>query len=400
MRDILTFILAGGKGERLDPLTRDRAKPAVPFGGIYRIVDFALSNCVNSGLRRIFLLTQYKSFSLQRHILEGWNIYSNQLGEFIDVVPAQQRISADWYRGTADAIYQNLNMVQDYDPKLVLILAGDHVYKMDYRKMIDDHVRTGADMTVACLSMLKSESANFGVVEVNKNSMIVGFQEKPKNPKTIPSNPGSIFGSMGIYLFNADVLLKELKIDADQNDSGHDFGRNIIPQMVQKKMKVFAYDFAASNEFSYWRDIGTRDAYYQANMDLVGPDPKFNLFEKTWPLRTHYHHHSPVRAYTTGKKPGTIVNSLVASGCVLESAQVVHSVVSNNVFLKDGASVKNSVIMDSVTIGQGAQIQNAIIDKDVVIPAGARIGFDPPEDRKRFTLTTSGIVIVAKKTSL
>ncbi len=401
MRDVLTFILAGGKGERLDPLTRDRAKPAVPFGGIYRIIDFALSNCVNSGLRRIFILTQYKSFSLQRHILEGWNIYSNQLGEFIDVVPAQQRISSDWYRGTADAIYQNLNMVGDYNPKLVLILAGDHVYKMDYRKLIDYHLEKGADLTVSCVTMPKEDSIHFGVVEVNKQNMVTGFQEKPEKPKTIPASPNEIFGSMGIYLFNADLLKKELLADAAKSDSDHDFGKNIIPQMIAKKLKVYAYDFAKENEASsYWRDIGTRDSYYQANMDLCGPKPKFDLYDNSWPLRTHYHHYAPFRVYTTGKTPGTIVDSLVASGCVLESAQIEHSVVSNNVVIRDGVLIKNSVIMDSVTIGKGAQIQGVIIDKDVDIPAGTKIGFYPDMDRQRFVLTTSGIVIVAKKTSL
>jgi glucose-1-phosphate adenylyltransferase len=400
MRDVLTFILAGGKGERLDPLTRDRAKPAVPFGGIYRIVDFALSNCVNSGLRRIFLLTQYKSFSLQRHILEGWNIYSNQLGEFIDVVPAQQRISSDWYRGTADAIYQNLNMVGDYAPKRVLVLAGDHVYKMDYRKLIEYHLNKGADMTVACIAMPKNDSKHFGVVQVDKHNMVVGFQEKPEIPKTIPASPDEIFGSMGIYLFNTDILKKELIADAAKMDSDHDFGKNIIPQMVARKLKVFAYDFAKENTSAYWRDIGTRDSYYQANMDLCGANPKFNLYEKAWPLRTHHHHYPPLRVYTTGKTPGTIVDSLVASGCVLESGRIEHSVVSNNVVIKDGVFIKNSVIMDGVTIGRGTQIQGAIIDKDVDIPAGSKIGFNPDLDRQRFVLTTSGIVIVAKKTSL
>ena len=401
MREVLTFILAGGKGERLDPLTRDRAKPAVPFGGIYRIVDFALSNCVNSGLRRIFLLTQYKSFSLQRHILEGWNIYSNQLGEFIDVVPAQQRISSDWYRGTADAIYQNLNMVGDYNPNMVLILAGDHVYKMDYRKLIEYHLSKGADMTVACITMPKNDSVHFGVVEVNKQNMVVGFQEKPEKPKTIPASPEEIFGSMGIYLFNADILKRELVADAAKMDSDHDFGKNIIPQMVSKKLKVYAYDFAKDNEVSsYWRDIGTRDSYYQANMDLCGAKPKFSLYDKAWPLRTYHHHYPPLRFYTTGKMPGIIIDSLVAGGCVLESCQIEHSVVSNNVTIRDGVLIKNSVIMDSVTIGKGAQIQGAIIDKDVDIPAGTKIGFDPTLDRQRFVLTTSGIVIVAKKTSL
>ncbi len=401
MRDVLTFILAGGKGERLDPLTRDRAKPAVPFGGIYRIVDFVLSNCVNSGLRRIFLLTQYKSFSLQRHVLEGWNICSAQLGEFIDVVPAQQRISTDWYRGTADAIYQNLNMIQDYGPKLVLILAGDHVYKMDYRKMIEYHIDKGADMTVSCIQMPKSESVLFGVVEADKNNKVTGFQEKPQTPKTIPSDPQSIFASMGIYLFNTDTLFNELKMDAARADSDHDFGKNIIPQMIQKKLKVFAYDFALENTHStYWRDIGTRDAYYQANMDLLGAEPEFNLYEKSWPLRTYHQQYPPIRVMTKDNHPGTVVDSLISGGCVIEGGEVNRSVVSSNVYIKDKAKVSRSVLMEGVMVGEGAQIQNAIIDKEVVIPPGTKIGFDPPEDRQHFTLTTSGIVIVAKKTSL
>ncbi|MEI7998941.1 MAG: glucose-1-phosphate adenylyltransferase [Candidatus Omnitrophota bacterium] len=401
MRDVLTFILAGGKGERLDPLTRDRAKPAVPFGGIYRIVDFALSNCVNSGLRRIFLLTQYKSFSLQRHILEGWNIYSNQLGEFIDVIPAQQRLSADWYRGTADAIYQNSHVIQDYEPKLILILAGDHVYKMDYRKMIEYHLNKGADMTVSCIKMPKTEAVNFGVVEVDKNNMVTGFQEKPQNPKTIPSDPQTIFGSMGIYLFNVEVLKNELKIDASKVDSDHDFGKNIIPQMVQKKLKVFAYDFAIENNHStYWRDIGTRDAYYRSNMDLIGNEPKFNLYEKSWPLRTYHHQYPPIRVISVGDNHGSIINSIVGGGCFIEGGEVNHSVISSNIHIKNKARVVRSVLMEGVVVGEGAQIQNAIIDKEVEIPANSKIGFDPSLDRQRFVLTTSGIVIVAKKTSL
>lgn len=401
MRDLLTFILAGGKGERLDPLTRDRAKPAVPFGGIYRIIDFTLSNCVNSGLRRIFLLTQYKSFSLQRHILEGWNIYSNQLGEFIDVVPAQQRISSDWYRGTADAIYQNFHMIQDYKPKLVLILAGDHLYKMDYRKFIEYHLHKGADMSVACITMPKNDSIHFGVVEVDKENRVTGFEEKPKTPKTIPSDPNAFFGSMGIYLFNVDVLCRELQIDEDTPDSDHDFGKNIIPQMIAKKSYVAAYDFAKENTFcTYWRDIGTRDAYYQANMDLLGSQPIFPIYDKKWPLRAHHHHYPPVRMYTTGDNPGSIVDSLIASGCVVESAEVEHSILSSNVFIGDGASVKNSVLMDGVTIAKGAKVQNAIIDKEVIIPPGTIIGFDADLDRKRFVLTTSGVVIIPKKSSL
>lgn len=401
MRDVLTFILAGGKGERLNPLTRDRAKPAVPFGGIYRIIDFTLSNCVNSGLRRIFLLTQYKSFSLQRHLLEGWNIYSNQLGEFIDIIPAQQRIGADWYKGTADAIYQNIYAIEDYDPKVILILAGDHVYKMDYRKLIDYHMERKADMTVGCIRMPKEESVNFGIIEVDSHNRVFGFQEKPNDPHTIPGAPDQIYGSMGIYLFNADVLLKELGIDAKRTDSDHDFGKNIIPQMIAKKMSVFAYQFDdEANVSAYWRDIGTRDAYYQANMDLVGPNPKFNLYDRSWPLRTYHHQYPPSKFLSTAEHKGSIENSLIASGGVIEGAKIVNSVLSSNVTVKSGAQIINSVIMEGVVVGDGARIQNAIVDKDNVIPPGCKIGFDLNVEREKFAVTTSGIVIVAKRTPL
>jgi glucose-1-phosphate adenylyltransferase len=401
----LTFILAGGKGERLNPLTRDRAKPAVPFGGIYRIIDFTLSNCVNSGLRRMFLLTQYKSFSLQRHLLEGWNIYSNQLGEFIDVIPAQMRTGSDWYKGTADAIYQNIYAIHDYNPNLVLILAGDHVYKMDYRKLIDYHIDRGADLTVGCIRMPKEESQHFGVIEVDVKNKIQGFQEKPLTPKTIPGSPEEIFCSMGIYLFNRNALLKELEIDAQSPASSHDFGKNIIPQMIQKKMKVFAYQFDQEDNVStYWRDIGTRDAYYQANMDLVGPNPKFNLYDKSWPVRTYHHQYPPIKinAVREGKEEcaGSIVDSIISSGCIIEGGSVTRSVLSSNVVVKNRASVVNSVLMQDVVIGEGAQVQNAIIDKDNVIPPNARIGFDIEADRQKFEITKSGIVIVAKRTPL
>lgn len=401
MRDVLTFILAGGKGERLNPLTRDRAKPAVPFGGIYRIIDFTLSNCVNSGLRRIFLLTQYKSFSLQRHLLEGWNIYSNQLGEFIDIIPAQQRIGADWYKGTADAIFQNIYTIEDYNPKIILILAGDHVYKMDYRKLIDYHLERKADMTVGCIRMPKEESVNFGIIEVDNHNRVFGFQEKPHEPRTIPGAPDQIYGSMGIYLFNADVLLKELGVDAKSADSEHDFGKNIIPQMIAKKMSVFAYQFDdEANVSAYWRDIGTRDAYYQANMDLVGPHPKFNLYDKSWPLRTYHHQYPPIKVMTTAGHKGSIENSLIASGCVIEGGSIVNSVLSSNVTVKSGAQIVNSVIMEGVVVGEGARIQNAIVDKDNVIPPRCNIGFDLTVEREKFAVTTSGIVIVAKRTPL
>ncbi|MCR4337163.1 MAG: sugar phosphate nucleotidyltransferase, partial [Candidatus Omnitrophica bacterium] len=278
MRDVLTFIMAGGKGERLNPLTRDRAKPAVPFGGIYRIIDFTLSNCVNSGLRRVYVLIQYKSFSLQKHILAGWDVVSTQLGEFIDVLPPQQRIGSDWYLGTADAIYQNSYAIRDHNPESVLILAGDHIYKMNYQKMIAFHQEKGADMTVACIPMPVDTAAGFGVIEVDADNRVQGFQEKPDKPKTIPGDPNRILASMGIYLFNKDVLLKELELDAKDKASSHDFGKNIIPSMLKNKRKVYVYQHVdENNNPRYWRDIGTRDAYYEANMDLVKLQPEFDL---------------------------------------------------------------------------------------------------------------------------
>ena len=401
-KNVLTFILAGGRGERLHPLTRDRAKPAVPFGGNYRIVDFTLSNCINSGIRRIFVLIQYKSFSLQKHILAGWDVVSTQLGEFIDVIPAQQRLGEDWYKGTADAIYQNIYAISDHNPDMVLILAGDHLYKMDYKKMIEAHVKAKADVTVSCIKMPKNESTAFGVIEVNKEGFIVGFQEKPQLPKTIPNDPEKIYASMGIYLFSRKVLVNELERDAVDVRSEHDFGKNIIPKMVAGKKKLLAYNFGEQS--SYWRDLGTRDAYYQANMDLVRPDPPFDLYDKTWPLRTYYSHYPPVLMRTLREGgteiSGTVVDSIIAPGCIIEGGKVESSVLSPLVTVKKHALVQDSVIMEGVIVGAGSQIKNAIIDKQVTIPPGEKIGYDLDVDRKRFAVTTSGIVIVAKRTAI
>jgi glucose-1-phosphate adenylyltransferase len=402
-RNVLTFVLAGGKGERLNPLTRDRAKPAVPFGGIYRIIDFTLSNCINSGLRRIFVLIQYKSFSLQKHILAGWDVVSSQLGEFIDPIPAQQRLGDDWYKGTADAIYQNIYAMNDHGAELVLIVAGDHLYKMDYQKMIDAHLASKADVSVSCIKMPKEEAVHFGVIEVDKNNFICGFQEKPNVPKTIPGDAGNIYASMGIYLFNAKTLVTELERDAADVRSDHDFGKNIIPKMVAAKKKILAYDFGKQS--NYWRDIGTRDAYYQANMDLVCKNPSFDLFDKTWPLRSHHSHHPPVSLRTLydadgTEIPGVIVDSIVSPGCVIKGGRVQRSVLSAQVVVHKNASVQDSVLMEGVVVGEGAQIKNAIIDKQVAIPAGEKIGYDLELDRGRFAVTASGIVIVAKKTAI
>jgi len=400
MNKVLTFVLAGGRGERLNPLTRDRTKPAVPVGGNYRIIDFTLSNCINSGMRWIYVLTQYKSFSLQKHLFSGWDVVSTQLGEFIDIIPAQQRISADWYRGTADAIYQNVYAIHDYDPELILILAGDHIYKMDYRAMIDFHKQMKADMTVACVPIPKETSPSFGVIEVDKKKRVLGFQEKPAEPRVIPGNPSHIFASMGIYLFNKNMLLQELEMDA-QSSSEHDFGKNVIPQMLKNKQKVFVYDFVDDNDQpKYWRDVGTRDAYYEANMDLLGEYPALDLFDKAWPIRTYHEPFPPVKVIDTESVKSSIVDSMISGGCVIKGSTIEKSILSPSVTVYEGAEIKNSVIMEGVTIGKGAKIQNAIIDKQVQIPNGARIGYDLELDSKKFTLTTSKIVIVPKKMSV
>ncbi len=405
MPKVLTFILAGGKGERLNPLTRDRAKPAVPFGGKYRIIDFTLSNCVNSNLRRIYVLIQYKSFSLQKHILAGWDIVSTQLGEFIDVIPAQQRISSDWYLGTADAIYQNSYTIMDHQPDMVLILAGDHVYKMDYQKMIDFHQEMQADMTLVCSPQPVASAPHFGVLEVDKKNRIHGFQEKPTDPKTIPGDPGRIFASMGIYLFQKDVLLSQLEEDS-RLPSQHDFGKNIIPQMLKKKKKVYVYNFTdKTGQPAYWRDIGTRDSYYEAHMDLVKPLPPIDLYDRKWPVRTFHEPFPPVRMESVQDASGKVIeplvrDSLVADGCIIRGAEVIQSVLSSHIEVDPHAGVANSILMEGVTVGGHARIRNAIIDKEVHIPPHAQIGFDLETDRKRFDVTTSGIVIVAKKTAV
>jgi len=400
-RKVLTFVLAGGKGERLMPLTKDRAKPAVPFGGIYRIIDFTLSNCINSGLRQIHVLIQYKSISLQRHLAMGWSILNRELKEFIDVIPAQQRTSSVWYRGTADAIYQNFYSIDLEKPDQVLILAGDHVYKMDYSKMIKQHLDTNADMTVACVQMPIELASQLGVVEVDKNSMVRGFEEKPQKPKTVIGQPNSIYASMGIYLFKKNILKEELEEDANK-ETDHDFGKNIIPQMLKKSRKVFVYNFGDENRKPlYWRDIGTRDAYYQANMDLIKPDCQFDLFDRSWPIRTYQEQFPPVKAEYFGKQKNvcvnSIVNSLISGGCIIRGGAVQRSILSPNVCIEDNAEVSDSILMEGVIVEKGCKIKNAIIDKDVTISADTIIGYDKEADMKKFTSTTSGIVLVEKK---
>jgi glucose-1-phosphate adenylyltransferase len=391
------MILAGGRGERLYPLTRDRAKPAVSFGAIYRIIDFTLSNCLNSGIRRIYALTQYKSTSLHRHIQLGWNILSAPLGEFIEAVPAQQRIDEHWYQGTADAIFQNIYTLQVERPDLVLILSGDHIYKMDYRKMIASHLERGADLTVPAIRMDRNLSREFGVIEIDGNWRIVGFQEKPEEPKTIPGDPGGILASMGIYVFNTEVLARRLIEDA-RSDSTHDFGKDIIPVMIGKD-QVFAFDFREGDcgGTGYWRDVGTIDAYYEANMDLISVTPQLNLYDSQWPILTYQPTSPPAKTvWIEEGRVGTALNSIISNGCIISGGNVKRSILSPNVTVHSFAEVEDSILLEGVDIGRNAKIKRTIIDKEVQIPPGMEIGYHLDEDAKRFTVTASGIVVVPK----
>jgi glucose-1-phosphate adenylyltransferase len=397
MKKVLAMILAGGRGERLYPLTRDRAKPAVPFGGIYRIVDFTLSNCINSDIRRIYVLTQYKSTSLHRHIQFGWNVLSVPLGEFIGVIPAQQRMGEQWYQGTADAIFQNIYLLQQEKPDYVLILSGDHIYKMDYRKMIAFHLEKGADLTAAAIQMDQGFSREFGVIEVDDERHIIGFEEKPEVPKTIPGDPAGILASMGVYVFQTEVLVRRLIEDA-RSESSHDFGKDIIPKMIQKD-KVFAFNFQEGDQggTGYWRDVGTIDAYFQANMDLVSVTPHLNLYDPHWPLLTYQPAFPPAKTvWEEEGRTGMALNSILSNGCIISGGNVRRSILSPQVRVNSYAEVENSILLDGVDVGRYAKIRRAIIDKEVQIPAGMEIGYRLEEDARRFTVTGSGIVVVPK----
>mgnify|MGYP000147257787 CR=1 FL=1 len=401
---ILTIILAGGQGERLYPLTKDRAKPAVPFGGIYRIIDFTLSNCLNSGLRKIVVLTQYKSFSLDKHLRLGWNIFNNELNEYIEQIPPQQRISDQWYQGTADAVYQNIYTLEKEQPEMVLILSGDHIYKMDYRNMARFHLENKADLTIACMEVPVNEGKRYGVIKTDEENRIVGFHEKPSEPIPSPNNPEVTLVSMGIYLFNTTTLVKAIIDDAKQ-DTNHDFGKNIIPEMIHSK-RVYAYPFAdgTNNNLNYWRDIGTLDAYWEANMDLVQESPEFNLYDKDWPIRTHQEQNPPAK--TTFKKTlpeertDMILNSIVSGGCIISGAKVEGCILSPDVRVDTNSEIYDSIIMESVRIGENVKIRKAIIDKSVNIPDYMSIGYNREEDSKHFTVTDSGITVVRKEMHL
>ncbi len=404
MRDILTFILAGGRGERLHPLTRDRAKPAVPFGGHYRIIDFALSSCVHSDLRRIFILTQYKSLSLEEHIRDGWTVLSPALDEFLQTIPPQQRTRTDWYLGTADAIHQNWYCVDRFamehgSPSAILILAGDHVYKMDYRAMMDFHREKDADVTVAVLRLHHDEvRAKLGALVVDEDSRAVAFEEKPLRPTGMPGSPDHCLASLGIYAFRPEVLRDELDRDAGDDASNHDFGRNLLPAMIGRR-RVYAFPFELGNRNTgvYWRDVGTIDSYWEAHMDLVGVVPRFDLHDRSWPIHTVNRPRPPAKIVRgEGDVPGAAFDSLVSSGAIISGGTVVRSVLSPGVVVQSGAHVEESVLLDRVTIGRGARIRRTIIDKRVSVPPGATIGYDRAADEKAYTVTESGITVVPK----
>jgi glucose-1-phosphate adenylyltransferase len=397
------MLLAGGQGERLYPLTKDRAKPAVPFAGVYRIIDFTLSNCINSGIRRIHVLTQYKSISLHRHVLMGWNIFNTELGEFIDLIPPQQRTSESWYLGTADAIFQNIYTLDQERPGYVLILAGDHIYRMDYGEMLEFHVENQADLTIACVEVPRTEATRLGVMEVDASWRVVGFEEKPAEPKPLPERPDQSLASMGIYVFNTEKLVRELFEDARRGpeETSHDFGKDIIPHMVRAGDRVFAFPFrdAQGRGRAYWRDIGTLDSYYAANMELIQAEPIFDLYDPQWPWRTYQHQLPPaktVHAYREQGRVGMALDSLLSPGCIVSGGQVERVIMSPRVRINSFAFVSDSILMENVNVGRHARIQRAIIDKDVDIPPGDVIGFNLEEDRRRFKVTEGGIVVVPK----
>ena len=398
---VLAVILAGGKGERLDPLTRDQTKPAVPFGGAYRIIDFTLSNCYNSGLRKLFLLTQYKSTSLDRHVQMGWARYfCREMNEFLDIVPPQHRIDESWYLGTADAVYQNIFLIKKEQPEYVIILAGDHIYKMNYRRLIGFHIQNNADVTVSTLQVPREAArGQFGVVEINSEQEIIGFEEKPQAPKVIPGNPHVSLASMGIYIFTASFLYEELLEDAERTGSQHDFGSNIIPSFIGKK-RIFSYSFLDENRKleTYWRDVGTLDAYYEANMDLVNVDPLLNLYDNDWPIYTYHPNNPPPKfVFAEEHRFGHAKDSLVCSGSIISGGAVNHSILGHNVRINSFASVEESLLFSGVEIGRGARIRKAIVDQHITVPPGFQIGFDEEQDRNNgFLRTEKGVTVVSK----
>lgn len=403
MRNVLTLVLAGGRGTRLEPLTTERAKPAVPFGGLYRIIDFTLSNCINSGLRRMLVLTQYKAASLDRHLNLAWKFLCRELGEFIDVLPPQQRVGEQWYRGTADAVYQNIYTIEQCHPEHILILAGDHIYKMDYSLLIDDHINSNADCTIGCLPVDISEGNQFGVMGIDEDHWVRRFEEKPENPFPVPGDPKSCLASMGIYVFKTSFLLNELCRDATIRESSHDFGRNVVPAVLDTH-RIRAYSFRDRNtgERAYWRDVGTLEAYYEANLDLVSVHPQLNLYDSSWPIRGYHPPLPPPKfvfanRFSTPPRVGHAMDSIVCPGAIVSGGAVSGSIIACNVRINSWSTVENSIILDGVEVGRHAKIRRSIIDKYVTIAPETEIGFDPEKDRARgFTVTENGVTVVPK----
>jgi len=405
---VLVMILAGGEGRRLGPLTNDRAKPAVPFGGRYRIIDVVLSNFVNSGLHRIKVLTQYKSASLEEHIARSWRL-SPMLDSFVETIPAQQRTGKSWFKGSADAVYQTMHVITDESPEHVFIFGGDHVYKMDMRQMLAQHLEAQADVTVAAIPVPKAEARSFGVIEVDDKGRIIAFHEKVAEPPTIPGKPGMCLASMGNYAFKTSALIDALERDAAIETSAHDFGRDIIPTMVARGAIANVYDFQQNRVpgeeegHAYWRDIGTVEAYWAAQMDLVAIQPAFNLYNDSWPIRTGYNHDPPAKFVfrdEASARIGIATESLVSLGCIISGGRIHRSVLSNRVRVNSFSHIEESVLFENVVIGRHVKIRRAIIDKDVEIPSGTEIGFNLDEDRKRWFVSEDGIVVIPKRTKI
>jgi glucose-1-phosphate adenylyltransferase len=398
MKGVLAVILAGGAGERLYPLTRHRAKPAVPFGGIYRLVDFTLSNCLNSGCRRVLVLVQYKFQSLHRHLRYAWNMLSPELGEYVEIVPPQKRVSNDWYRGTADAVFQNLYTIVPENPNQVLVLSGDHIYKMNYARMVEEHIASGADMTVAALQVPRDEASRFGVLEIDRDQRVVGFEEKPAEPKTVPGGRDSLV-SMGVYIFQTDLLMRACQDDANRMSS-HDFGKDVIPRLIEQ-CRVHAYLFVDENhkESQYWRDVGTVESYYDATMDLAAVDPQFNLYDAEWPMRTRTPTAPPAKFVfaDVGQRYGVASDSIVSPGCIISGGTVRRSVLSPNVRVCSYSDVQDAILFNGVEVGRHARVRNAIVEKNVVIPENETIGYDLEKDRERFFVSERGIVLVERQ---
>ena len=395
-RDTLALILAGGSGTRLKGLTRWRSKPAVPFGGKFRIVDFPLSNCINSGIRQVGILTQYKSHSLIRHVQQGWNFLRAELGEFVELLPAQQRVGAGWYAGTADAIYQNLDIIRMHQPEYVLVLAGDHIYRMDYGPMLAYHVENEADMTIGCLEVSLKEAQSFGVMEVGEDWRVSRFLEKPHDPKPIPGSDDTALASMGIYVFNTEFLFEQLIRDAENPESSRDFGKDLIPRLI-KDYNVRAYSFREPDggKQAYWRDVGTVDAYWKANMELIGVSPELNIYDKEWPIWTYQEQLPPAKfIFDDEDRRGMAVDSMVSGGCIISGALVRHSLLFSNVIVDSYSSLQDTVVLPNAEIGRRCRIDKAVIDKGCVIEDGTVIGEDPDADAERFHVTEEGVVLV------